>query len=140
MIFCLLNENAGHSPAASAVVVDETAGEAHFTITLDRPSTGIVSVNYARAASLMASVKSLLSKECAGMGGGSSDAAVTFIGLQRLYKRALPFEEIPGVLRTLGSDVPFFTLGGRAAGYGRGAADITAARTAGYRPSRTNRA
>src|SRR5205085_5958503 len=48
------------------------------------------------------------------------DAAVTFIGLQRLYKRALPFEEVPQVLRDLGSDVPFFTLGGRAAGYGRG--------------------
>jgi 4-diphosphocytidyl-2-C-methyl-D-erythritol kinase len=45
---------------------------------------------------------------------------VTFIGLQRLYKRALAFDQIPGVLRDLGSDVPFFTLGGRAAGYGRG--------------------
>ena len=53
-------------------------------------------------------------------GGGSSDAAVTFIGLQRLFKRSLPFEQIPQVLRDLGSDVPFFTLGGRAAGYGRG--------------------
>jgi 4-diphosphocytidyl-2-C-methyl-D-erythritol kinase len=55
-----------------------------------------------------------------GLGGGSADAAVTFIGLQRLYKRSLPFEEIPRVLRNLGSDVPFFTLGGRAAGVGRG--------------------
>src|SRR3984893_6884984 len=55
-----------------------------------------------------------------GLGGGSSDAAVTFIGLQRLYKRSLPFEQIPEVLRSLGTDVPFFTLGGRAAGYGRG--------------------
>lgn len=55
-----------------------------------------------------------------GLGGGSSDAAVTFIGLQRLYKRSLPFEQVPEVLRNLGADVPFFTLGGRAAGYGRG--------------------
>ena len=55
-----------------------------------------------------------------GLGGGSSDAAVTFIGLQRLFKRNLPFERIPEVLRDLGSDVPFFTLGGRAAGFGRG--------------------
>src|SRR5215831_18075833 len=55
-----------------------------------------------------------------GLGGGSSDAAATFIGLQRLYKLALPFEEIPQVMRDLGSDVPFFAIGGRAAGYGRG--------------------
>lgn len=55
-----------------------------------------------------------------GLGGGSSDAAVTLIGLQRMFKLALPFEEIPQVMRDLGSDVPFFALGGRAAGYGRG--------------------
>jgi 4-diphosphocytidyl-2-C-methyl-D-erythritol kinase len=55
-----------------------------------------------------------------GLGGGSADAAVTFIGLQRMYKRSLPFEKIPEVLRNLGSDVSFFTLGGRAAGGGRG--------------------
>src|SRR5207244_11653676 len=55
-----------------------------------------------------------------GLGGGSSDAAVTFIGLQRMFKRPLPFEQVPQVLRELGSDVPFFALGGRAAGYGRG--------------------
>ncbi|PYR83386.1 MAG: hypothetical protein DMG18_12705, partial [Acidobacteria bacterium] len=55
-----------------------------------------------------------------GLGGGSADAAVSFIGLQRMYKRSLLFDEIPQVLRNLGSDVPFFTLGGRAAGTGRG--------------------
>jgi len=55
-----------------------------------------------------------------GLGGGSADAAVTFIGLQRMYKRSLRFDEIPQVLSRLGSDVPFFTLGGRAAGIGRG--------------------
>ena len=55
-----------------------------------------------------------------GLGGGSSDAAVMFIGLQRMYKLPLRFEEVPGVLRDLGSDVPFFALGGRAAGLGRG--------------------
>src|SRR5437016_6548360 len=55
-----------------------------------------------------------------GLGGGSADAAATFIGLKRLYKRNLPFDEIPNVLRGLGSDVPFFTLGGRAIGTGCG--------------------
>src|SRR5262244_1259640 len=42
-----------------------------------------------------------------GLGGGSADAAVVFIGLQRMYKRSLPFEEIPRALGSLGSDVPF---------------------------------
>jgi 4-diphosphocytidyl-2-C-methyl-D-erythritol kinase len=55
-----------------------------------------------------------------GLGGGSSDAAVTFIGLQRMFKLALPFDQVPQTLRDLGSDVPFFALGGRAAGFGRG--------------------
>src|SRR5437773_3437854 len=78
---------------------------------------------YERLAGITANVRIAVKKNIPvgrGLGGGSSDAAVTFIGLQRLYKRSLPFEEIPKVLRDLGSDVPFFTLGGRAAGYGRG--------------------
>src|SRR6266404_7308508 len=78
---------------------------------------------YERLAGITANVRIAVKKHIPvgrGLGGGSSDAAVTFIGLQRLYKRALPFEEVPQVLRDLGSDVPFFTLGGRAAGYGRG--------------------
>src|SRR5262249_26653374 len=55
-----------------------------------------------------------------GLGGGSADAAVTFIGLQRMYKRSLLFDEIPQVLRNIGCDVPFFTLVGRGAGNGGG--------------------
>lgn len=55
-----------------------------------------------------------------GLGGGSSDAAVTLIGLQRLFKLPLDFDAVPDALRELGSDVPFFAIGGRAAGFGRG--------------------
>jgi len=78
---------------------------------------------YERLAGMTANVRIRVTKNIPvgrGLGGGSSDAAVTFIGLQRLYKRFLPFEEVPQTLRDLGSDVPFFALGGRAAGYGRG--------------------
>ncbi len=78
---------------------------------------------YERLARLTANVRIKVTKNIPigrGFGGGSADAAVTFMGLQRLFKRALPFQEIPMVLRSLGSDVPFFTLGGRAAGFGRG--------------------
>jgi len=78
---------------------------------------------YERLAGITAKVRIHVTKNIPigrGLGGGSSDAAATFIGLQRLYKLALPFEQVPQVLRDLGSDVPFFALGGRAAGYGRG--------------------
>ena len=78
---------------------------------------------YERLAGITAKVRITVTKNIPvgrGLGGGSSDAAVTFIGLQRLFKRALPFDQVPAVLRDLGSDVPFFALGGRAAGYGRG--------------------
>jgi 4-diphosphocytidyl-2-C-methyl-D-erythritol kinase len=78
---------------------------------------------YERLAGITANVRIHVRKSIPagrGLGGGSSDAAVTFIGLQRLYKLALPFEQVPEVLRDLGSDVPFFAVGGRAVGYGRG--------------------
>src|SRR6516164_3991654 len=78
---------------------------------------------YERLAGMTANVRIVVTKNIPvgrGLGGGSSDAAVTFIGLQRLFKRPLQFEQVPDVLRGLGSDVPFFALGGRAAGYGRG--------------------
>ena len=78
---------------------------------------------YERLAGMTANVRIFVTKNIPvgrGLGGGSSDAAVTFIGLQRLFKRPLQFEQVPEVLRSLGSDVPFFALGGRAAGYGRG--------------------
>jgi 4-diphosphocytidyl-2-C-methyl-D-erythritol kinase len=78
---------------------------------------------YERLAGITANVRIQVTKNIPigrGLGGGSSDAAVTFIGLQRLFKRSLRFEEVPQTLRGLGADVPFFVLGGRAAGYGRG--------------------
>src|SRR3989441_876117 len=78
---------------------------------------------YERLAGIQANVRIQVTKNIPigrGLGGGSSDAAVTFIGLQRLFKRSLPFEDVPKTLSDLGSDVPFFALGGRAAGYGRG--------------------
>jgi 4-diphosphocytidyl-2-C-methyl-D-erythritol kinase len=56
----------------------------------------------------------------AGLGGGSADAAVTLLGLQQLYGRKLAPAELFLSLRTLGSDVPFFAVGGRAIGTGRG--------------------
>ncbi len=55
-----------------------------------------------------------------GLGGGSSDAAVTLLGLSALWALDLPIEELSRVGGELGSDVPFFLHGGTARGLGRG--------------------
>jgi len=55
-----------------------------------------------------------------GLGGASSDAAATLMGLERLAgDRLSPAVRIALAAR-LGSDVPFFLLGGRVLGCGRG--------------------
>ena len=56
----------------------------------------------------------------AGLGGGSSNAAVTLMALDRLWKTALGPAEFLALARQLGSDVPFFLLGGTAVALGRG--------------------
>jgi 4-diphosphocytidyl-2-C-methyl-D-erythritol kinase len=48
----------------------------------------------------------------AGMGGGSSDAATTLLGLNRLWGLDWPLPRLLALGATLGADVPFF-LGGR---------------------------
>jgi len=56
----------------------------------------------------------------AGLGGGSSDAAAVLLALPALAGRPLPLEKLTDLAGELGSDVPFFLLGGTAAGIGRG--------------------
>ncbi len=56
----------------------------------------------------------------AGLGGGSSDAAAVLLALPVLAGCHLPLETLLSLAQQLGSDVPFFLLGGRAAGIGRG--------------------
>ena len=55
-----------------------------------------------------------------GLGGGSSNAAVTLMGLDRLWGTGLRTAEFLSLARQLGSDVPFFLTGGTAIGVGRG--------------------
>jgi 4-diphosphocytidyl-2-C-methyl-D-erythritol kinase len=56
----------------------------------------------------------------AGLGGGSSDAAAVLLALPVLARRRIPIEQLMCMAADLGSDVPFFLLGGTAAGVGRG--------------------
>lgn len=56
----------------------------------------------------------------AGLAGGSSDAAATLRGLNRLWKLELSTDELEVMGAELGSDVPFCVRGGTAIARGRG--------------------
>ena len=55
-----------------------------------------------------------------GLGGGSSNAAITVLGLERLFEKRLSRDQRFEIGGRLGSDVPFFFIGGTALGLGRG--------------------
>ena len=56
----------------------------------------------------------------AGLGGGSSNAASVLLALPVLLGKPVPLEVLVELAARLGSDVPFFLLGGAAVGLGRG--------------------
>lgn len=56
----------------------------------------------------------------AGLGGGSSDAAVTLLGLAQMWKLRLTDRQLLDLASRVGSDVPFFLAGGAALATGRG--------------------
>lgn len=107
--------------------------ENHSTITLrcDEPSLKTDSSNLvcrAAAAVLETSGRTVgldivLAKRIpmgAGLGGGSSDAAATIAGLNRLLNLGWSTEKMAHVGQTLGSDVPFFFFAPSAIVEGRG--------------------
>jgi 4-diphosphocytidyl-2-C-methyl-D-erythritol kinase len=56
----------------------------------------------------------------AGLGGGSSDAAYTLAGLNKMWDLGLDFESLSDIGASLGSDVPFFLKSSAAVAKGRG--------------------
>ncbi|MBT7804647.1 4-(cytidine 5'-diphospho)-2-C-methyl-D-erythritol kinase [Candidatus Poribacteria bacterium] len=58
----------------------------------------------------------------AGLGGGSADAAATFVALNRLYATHYPLAVLERLGATVGADVPFCIRGGAAWGAGIGTA------------------
>ena len=56
----------------------------------------------------------------AGLGGGSSDAAAALLALRRAWKLRVSDQELNATASGLGSDVPYFFVGGTALGLGRG--------------------
>lgn len=55
-----------------------------------------------------------------GLGGGSSDAAATLLGLNKLWSLGLSYEQLSTIAAKVGSDVPFFIYGGSCLVKGRG--------------------
>ncbi|HEY6945842.1 MAG TPA: 4-(cytidine 5'-diphospho)-2-C-methyl-D-erythritol kinase [Candidatus Acidoferrum sp.] len=55
-----------------------------------------------------------------GLGGGSSDAVAALLGYLQLTKKRLAPAQMLEIAASLGADVPFFLLGGRALGVNRG--------------------
>ena len=56
----------------------------------------------------------------AGLGGGSSNAAVTLLVLNRLWDCRQSLQDLGKLAAELGSDVPYFLFGGACIGWGRG--------------------
>ena len=55
-----------------------------------------------------------------GMGGASSNAVATLLGLERALKKSLPAAEKLRIAADVGSDLPLFLVGGTVLGVGRG--------------------
>ncbi len=55
-----------------------------------------------------------------GLGGGSSNAAVTLLGLATLWNLSVNFNDLVEIGKQLGADVPFFLYGGTVLGCGNG--------------------
>jgi 4-diphosphocytidyl-2-C-methyl-D-erythritol kinase len=99
------------------------------TIELDDPA-GIADNLVGRAAGLVLDATGVTGRVAirlekripmgAGLGGGSSDAAAVLLALPVLMRRPLRLETLSAIGQQLGSDVPFFLLGGTAVGIGRG--------------------
>lgn len=57
---------------------------------------------------------------CAGLGGGSSDAAAVLRAMNEIHAAGLSPEQLAVIARQVGSDVPYCVLGGTALAEGRG--------------------
>jgi len=55
-----------------------------------------------------------------GLGGGSSDAAAALLGYLQFARKKIDSTRLLEIASSLGADVPFFLLGGRALGIGKG--------------------
>ena len=102
--------------------IDLKCPDVHLPLTADNLVVAAADLLFATAGARRG-VDILLEKRIpvgAGLGGGSSNAAVTLLALCRLFRLELSPAQLQEIASSLGSDVPFFLLGGRALGIGRG--------------------
>ena len=116
---------------ADRLTIDTTPRDGVIDFTCDDSSLPTGADNLVvRAAKLFreatrssAGIKIVLEKKIphgAGLGGGSSDAASTLLGLNELFQAGLRDEELVKLAAQLGSDVPFFLVRSAAICRGRG--------------------
>jgi len=111
------------------LIIDETVGATSLSVP-DRPDLESEDNLIMRAARWLENrigqslpVKIRLVKRipvAAGLGGGSSDAAATLVGMRSLFGLDLGNDELFEGAVALGADVPFFLRGGSAVGEGIG--------------------
>jgi 4-diphosphocytidyl-2-C-methyl-D-erythritol kinase len=126
-----------HAIDTVMVKLPQLADRLHFTpassfsFSCDDPTLSADSDNlvvkaasaYAAAANVACNCHIALQKlipQSAGLAGGSSDAAATLLGLERIHEGALGPERLALIAADLGSDVAFFLTPGAARGTGRG--------------------
>ena len=86
----------------------------HRAATLLRAASGTAAGAFIRVSKAVPAGK--------GLGGGSANAALTLVGLNRLWSAGLGPEELDRLALRLGSDVPYFLKGGLCLGESRGEA------------------
>lgn len=105
--------------------------DGRFVLTCDHPHLPTDDRNLiCRAAALMASeVSGPVGLDCrltkripvgGGLGGGSSDGAAALVALNQMWSLGWPKERLMAAAARLGSDAPFFIVGGSAVIRGRG--------------------
>jgi len=116
-------------PGLADVLTFSEADE--FSFKCDDPSVPADETNlvvkavraFEKAASIRCSHSILLEKRIphgAGLGGGSSDAAITLLTLNEIHENPLSRKQLLETAATLGSDIPFFLTNGAAICTGRG--------------------
>ena len=101
----------------------QAVSDLHFLPTGDKNLAQMAAAAFREAAGLGGEVDVSIQKHipvCAGMAGGSADAAAVLIAMNRLTGAGLSPAGLAKIGERVGSDVPFCVLGGTALAEGRG--------------------
>ena len=99
------------------------ASDLHFLPTGGKNLAQMAAAAFRAATGLGGEVDVAIQKHvpvCAGLAGGSADAAAVLIAMNRLTGAGLSPEQLAAIGEAVGSDVPFCVLGGTALAQGRG--------------------